>query len=114
MDATPIVVLVKVVGEEDNDGNTEEMFRVAKKYTNLLMFPPTINTNIIVSKGSFCVNEIVQHIPHQTVYLFEYTWFHYRSIPEIYENLKNKYIEEGWTSVCESIDPFNDVLYSLL
>ena len=95
------VILVKVVGEEDNNGYQTEFFRVAKKYKNLLLIPPTVDSTIVLSKGKFFINEIVHHISHQVVYLFEYTWYdehRFWGDKNDFDKIEQKYVRDGWST----------------
>jgi hypothetical protein len=93
-------ILIKIVGEEDNNGHQTEFFRVAKKFENLLI-NPELHTRIVLEDGEFWIHDIVQHLPYRIVYLFEETFYnHYKfwGIKKDFDKLKEQYIEEGWVS----------------
>lgn len=94
------VTLVKVVGEEDNNYNHKEYFRVYKVETILIQ--PEINTKIILESGApFSIDKLEQNLQKSVVYLFEFNWVFYRTFcsdEKEFDKIKQNLVEsEGWS-----------------
>ena len=94
------ITLVKVFGEEDNNGGHKEFFRVYKLES--LLMEPQLNAKLILEKGSFYIEEIEQNLQKCVIYLYEFNWLdkhQHWGHKEEFDKIKNKLIEEGWSEL---------------
>ena len=95
------VTLVKTVGEVDNNSFTTEYFKVYKLET--LLIQPQLHTRLTLKNGTgFRIDGIGQDFQKYVVYLYEFTWHHYRKFngdKEEFDKLKIGLLKEGWSPI---------------
>lgn len=93
------VTLVKVVGEEDNNGSKTEFFRLFKVETILMQ--PQVETWIKLIDGSrFFIYKLEQDLQKCVVYLYNFHWYDYHEFwgrQEEFDKIEQEIISKGWS-----------------